>query len=830
VKPNYFRLFVMALMGVTGVTLAAAYSFLCAYVYLEPTLPTVAAMKNNELAVPLRVYTSSGDLIAQIGEQRRNPVKYEQIPLIVRQAFVAAEDDQFFEHHGFDWKGILRALFVNATSAGFAQGASTITMQTARSAFFTQEQTVRRKLQEIFVTQRLEQEFTKEEILALYLNVIFFGQRSYGVASASETYFGKPLEELTLGEAATLARVPQSPSRFNPLTNPAGAAERRTYVLRRMRELGFIDQAAADAASKEVVRAAAHRALADVEAPYVAELVRQEIIRRFGQAAQEAGYKVYTTIDGRLQQAANRALRDGLVDHDRRHGWRGATNKVELTGNETIDGLEALLDEYGTVAMLQPAIVVSVADKQAQVYVKSGGMAAIDWAGMSWAKRRVNELTLGPEPKNAGEVLARGDVVYVVHDKPDAPAALAQLPEAESALVALDPNNGAIMSMVGGFDYFSGNGKFNRATMAKRQLGSGFKPFLYSAALAGNFTPASVILDAPITVDDPNAEEIWRPKNSGGGLTGPMRLREALVQSRNLVSIRLLREMGVKPVIDYVQNFGFAKQQLPNNLTLALGSMQATPLEVAAGFAVFANGGYRIEPFYIDRIEGPGGQIVYTAEPRAVCADCKQPITAVSDAERAKMTDVSATTVPPTPLTVGARRTQPVEQAITAQVNFLINDMMKDVITRGTGRRALALGRSDLRGKTGTTDYSVDTWFNGFNESLVASVWVGTDDNKPLGEGEEGARTAVPIWVDFMREALRGVPQVPRQVPEGIVEMKVNANTGGTANADLAPMFEYFRADMLPTEEGYLGGETLGPQDIDPTSPDQPQTGADPIF
>jgi penicillin-binding protein 1A len=829
VKPNYFRLIVLALMCVTGITLAAAYAFVCAYVYLEPTLPTVAAMKNNELAVPLRVYTASGELIAQIGEQRRNPVKYEQIPPIVREAFIAAEDDRFFEHHGFDWQGVLRALFVNVTSAE-RQGASTITMQAARSAFFTQEQTVRRKLQEIFVTQRLEHEFTKEEILTLYLNVIFFGQRSYGVAAAAETYFGKQLDKLTLSEAATLARVPQWPSRYNPITNPQGAAERRNYVLRRLKEKAYITDEQEAAARNEVVSSEAHRALADVEAPYVAEMVRLEIERRFGKGAQDSGYKVYTTIDGRLQAAANRAVRVGLVDYDRRRGWRGATNRVELTGNENVDALEKLLDEYGSVGLLQPAVVVSVAEKQAQVYIKGEGMASIDWAGLSWARRRVNDLTLGPEPKNAADVLARGDVVFVVHEKADAPAGLAQVPEAESALVALDPNNGAILSLVGGFDYFSGNGRFNRVTMARRQPGSGFKPFLYSAALADRFTPASVILDAPITVDDPNAEEIWRPKNSGGGLNGPTRLREALVQSRNLVSIRLLRELGVRPVIEYVQNFGFAKQQLPNNLTLALGSMQATPLEVASGFAVFANGGYRIAPFYIDRIEGPGGQIVYTAEPPTVCAECQQPITAVSEAEREKSKDVSATVVPPIPLTVGARRTQPATQAISPQVNFLINDMMRDVITRGTGRRALALGRNDLRGKTGTTDYSVDTWFNGFNDSIVASVWVGTDNNQPLGEGEEGARTAVPIWVDYMREALRGVPEKQRTIPDGIVEMKVNANTGGTDNADLAPMFEYFRADMLPTPEGYQGGDAVGTQDIDPTSPDQPPAGSDPIF
>ncbi|MBC8028351.1 MAG: transglycosylase domain-containing protein, partial [Steroidobacteraceae bacterium] len=465
-KPNYFRLGVKVLMGVTGITLAIAYSFICAYVYLEPTLPSVDAMKNNELAVPLRVYTKSGDLIAQIGEQRRNPVKYEQIPENVKNAFIAAEDDQFFEHHGFDWKGILRALFVNVTS-GQRQGGSTITMQAARSAFITQEKTLRRKLQEIFVTQRLEKNFSKQEILALYLNVIFFGQRSYGVAAAAETYFGKQLGDLTLGEAATLARVPQWPSRYNPISDPGGARERRAYVLRRMLELGFVDATAADLASKEIVRAKAHRALADVEAPYIAEMARLYVRDKFGEKALEAGYKVYTTLDGRLQNSANRAVRMGLIDHDRRHGWRGAANRVELAGSENVEALDVLLDEYGNVGNLQPAIVISVAEKKVEIFVKGQGMSSIEWAGMSWAKRRTPELALGPEPKTATEILARGDVIFVFHEKPEGPAELAQMPEAESALIALDPNNGAIMSLVGGFDYFSrGLGKFNRATMA----------------------------------------------------------------------------------------------------------------------------------------------------------------------------------------------------------------------------------------------------------------------------------------------------------------------------------------------------------------------------
>jgi penicillin-binding protein 1A len=828
VKPNYFRLAVKVLMGVTGVTLAIAYSFVCAYVYLEPTLPSVEAMKNNELAVPLRVYTKSGDLIAQIGEQRRNPVKYEQIPESVKNAFIAAEDDQFFEHHGFDWKGIVRALFVNVTS-GQRQGGSTITMQAARSAFITQDQTIRRKLQEIFVTQRLENNFSKQEILALYLNVIFFGQRSYGVAAAAETYFGKPLDELTLGEAATLARVPQWPSRYNPISDPGGATERRAYVLRRMLELGFIDEAQRAAASSEVVRARAHRALADVEAPYVAEMARLYVKEKFGDKALEAGYKVYTTLDGRLQNAANHALRMGLVDHDRRHGWRGAQNRVELAGGETPEALDALLDEYGTVGLLQPAIVTGVGEKKADIFIKGAGPSTIEWAGMSWAKRKVSQIAVGPEPKSAAEILARGDVIYVVREAADKPAELAQVPEAESALIALDPNNGAIVSLVGGFDYFEkGLGKFNRATMAKRQPGSGFKPFLYAAAMNGTYTPATMILDAPIIVDDSNLEEVWRPENAGGGFQGPMRLREALVQSRNLVSIRLLKEMGIRPVIEYAKNFGFTK--IPANLTLALGSMDATPLEVATGFAVFANGGYKVEPFYIDRVEGPAGQIIYSAEPATVCAECAPPFDAVSAADRAKAAEISATYVAPTPIAPSARRTTAAPRVITPQVAFLMNDIMRDVITRGTGRRALALGRADLRGKTGTTNSSVDTWFNGFNDSLVASVWVGYDDNSPLGAGEEGARTAVPIWVDYMREALRNVPEQRRAVPEGIVGMKVNGRTGGLKDADEDPVFEYFRSDALPTDEGYQGATGLSPADIDPRTPDAPQSGSDPIF
>jgi penicillin-binding protein 1A len=810
---------------VIGLTVLVAYAVACSYIYVEPSLPSVESMKRTELQVPLRVYSREGKLIAQIGEQRRNPVKYEDIPLVVRNAFIAAEDDRFFEHRGFDWQGVARALLVNVVSADFSQGASTITMQAARNLFLTQDQTIRRKLQEVFLTHRLEREFTKEEILGLYLNVIFFGQRSFGVAAAAETYFGKPLDQLTLSEAATLARVPQSPSTQNPITNPKGAAERRAYVLRRMRELNFITQAEADAAMSEPLRARTHRPLAEVEAPYVAEMVRLEIKKRFGDAAQDAGYKVYTTIDGRLQTAANLALRKGLVDYDRRHGWRGVKLKAELVDAETPEKLDLLLDEYTKVGILWPAIVVSVAEKSARVYVKETGFRSIEWAGMSWARKYESETLLGPEPKQAAELLARGDIVYVVPQAKAETAELAQVPEAEGALVAVDPNDGAVVSLVGGFDYFDqGRGKFNRVTQASRQPGSGFKPFLYAAALADDFTASSIIVDAPIVIESSGEEDTWRPENSSGTFGGPTRLREALVKSRNLVSIRLLQELGVQKAIDYATNFGFQKQAIPRNLTLALGTMQATPLEVARGFAVFANGGFLIEPYFIERIEAPNGETVYQAEPIVACAACEggaRPKPAPNTSGRNRPLGFSTHDLSKLPAERLAKRT------ISPQVAFITEDIMADVITRGTGRRALALNRRDLHGKTGTTNDSMDTWFNGFTQDLVATVWVGFDQIRSLGESEEGSRTAVPIWVDYMAEALKGLPERTRPMPEGVLQMAISPDDGGPLSQDEGGIFEYFRADRLPTS-GILGDWPAGGLPADPNAATDPMDGSQP--
>jgi len=819
VNHNYLRWLSWAVAAVTALTLSVILAVSATYVYLQPSLPTVEAMRSAELQVPLRIYSRSGQLMAQIGEQRRIPMAYDQIPDVIKQAFIAAEDDRFFEHHGFDYQGILRSAFVNLVKGSRAQGASTITMQTARNMFLSQDRTWRRKLQEVFLTYRLEREFSKAEILGLYLNVISFGKRAYGIAAAAETYFGKTVDQLTLAEAATLARVPQAPSRYNPIADPEAAAQRRGYVLRRMTELGFIDEKAAQAAAAESIKASIHSQSFEVEAPYVAEMVRLEVLKRFGAAAQNEGYKVYTTIDTRLQAAANRALRLGLLEYDRRRGWRGATARVTLPAGADAAALDALLAPYEAVGNVDPAVVTAIDERSARVRVKGLGFATIPWDGLAWARRATGEDARGPAPRSAADVVSPGDVVFVVTDGKRT-AQLVQVPEAQGALVALDPRDGAVVSLVGGYDYFSN--AFNRVTQAKRQPGSGFKPFLYSAALENGFTPASVILDAPIVMDDPDSETSWRPENSSGEFSGPTRLREALVRSRNLVSIRILRDIGTRTLIDYAARFGFARASMPNDLTLALGTLQATPLEVATGFAAFANGGYRIEPYFIDRIEDATGKVVYEAAPREVCEQCGLPATSTGAPELdAPLALQAAGSVrgglglPP--------KDRIAERIISPQNAYIMDDIMADVIRRGTGRRANVLGRSDIAGKTGTTNDSKDAWFNGFSRDLVATVWVGYDQERSLGEGEEGSRTAVPIWVHFMREALKALPQRVRPRPEGVIELPISRETGLLATADDPDaVTELFMADHLPG-----GGNALQPGAAH--LPDQ-AAGGEPIF
>jgi penicillin-binding protein 1A len=835
VNPSYLRWLRMAALGVCGFFLVVIFAIACSFVYLAPALPTAENMHTKELAVPLRVYTSSGGLMAQIGEERRIPVSYADIPDVVRQAVLAAEDDRFFEHSGLDWAGVTRALVTNVVSIdATGQGGSTITQQAARNMFLTLDQTARRKLSEVFVTYRMERDFSKEQILAIYLNVALFGHRSYGIAAAAETYYNKHLDELTVGEAATLAGLLPAPSRYNPITNPKSAEVRRNYVLGRMTKLGFIDEATQAAALKERVASRGFAPKVDVDAPYVAEMGRQKVVELFGEAAVNAGYKVFTTIDGRLQAAANRAVRLGLIEYDRRHGYRGHLGKVEVPAAADARELDALLVKFDSVGVLLPAVVTKVADTSAEVHIRALGAAKINWDGLSWAQPVINKNgALGPRPRKAADVVKVGDVVMVVSDRRGT-ALLAQLPRAQSALIALDPKDGSVVSLVGGFDFH--DNKFNRVTQARRQPGSGFKPFIYSAALEDGFTPASIILDMPILRERGDEEENWRPENSGGGYSGPMRLRDALVHSRNLVSIRILRSIGVDAAIDHAAKFGFRKDAMPRYDSLALGVQSVSPMEMATGYATFANGGFKVDWYLISRIEDSSGKVVFEAKPKIACAECEQQAVsplletvAVEEtvaAEPAVVVDGAAlpaegTAVVATPPRLLLRdvdappalremaRTQgglgylPADRlaprVLSAQNAWLMSDIMHDVTVRGTAARSRTLGRDDLAGKTGTSQESRDSWFNGFNSQLVASVWVGFDDDKSLGNTEDGSRIALPIWIHYMREALRNVPPARMERPGGLIDLRVSTTTGALADpTDPNAVYETFMLQHQP--------------------------------
>ena len=799
----------LLLAGATAIITTAAFivfAFLATYYYLKPTLPDVAQLRQLKLQMPLRVYSRDGLLLGQIGEQRRLPVAFDEVPPAVVQAFLAAEDDRFFEHPGIDWQGMTRAVLVAAGLPGPRQGGSTLTQQLVRTTLIENERTMRRKLREIFLSLTLERELGKQEILELYLNTVFLGQRAYGVAAAAETYFGKPLADVSVAEAALLAGIPQAPSRYNPVASREQAERRRAYVLRRMLELDFISEEQHTAALAEPVTGELHGPRVEVEAPYVAELVRQALFDEFGDRLYTDGMRVVTTIDSRLQRASDVALRSGLIEYDRRHGYRGPAGKVELPPVEDAGMIEAALAPHAVVGGLLPALVLSVDAEGAAVATRSRGQYTLPFEGMRWARPPLPNQEVGPAPKKPADVVARGDIVYILPNGPDS-AFLAQIPEAQAALVSLDPRDGAIVALSGGFDYYAS--KFNRATQARRQPGSAFKPFIYSAALEQGFTPASIVLDAPVVYEAPEGaeEEDWRPQNVDSRFYGPIRLRDALARSRNLVSIRLMRAIGVDTARGYALRFGFPREHVPMDLTAALGTAQLTPLEVATGFAVFANGGHLVEPYLIERVEDAAGEVLKHAEPRIACPDCAEtapaalygmapaPAAAVpgEGATATWMSEVGGT------LSVDAERRAPL--AISPANAYIMTDMMADVIRVGTARRALSLGRSDLAGKTGTTNDRRDAWFSGFNSTLVATGWIGFDQERTLGALEEGGRTALPMWIYYMREALRGLPERRLPMPEGVVTARVSTMTGEPAGPDDPDAaFEYFLAEHVPGE------------------------------
>ena len=778
-----------------GAVALIVFANVCAYVYLRPALPDVDALRDVQLQVPLRVYTRDGKLMAAIGEQRRIPVRYDQIPKKLIQAFLATEDDRFFSHHGVDWQGILRAAVANARAGGIRQGASTITMQVARDMFLTPRRDMKRKMSEIYISLLMEAEFTKEEIFSLYVNKIFLGQRAYGVGAAAEVYFGKSLDQLSIAEMATLAGIPTAPSVVNPVASVQAATVRRTHVLGRMLELNYITQAEYDEAKNSPMESRLHGPSIEVDAPYVAEMVRNEMQAKYGDAVYTAGYKVFTTIDSRLQAAATVALRTGLLEYDRKHGWRGATAKVDPAKMATDADLAAALDEYPIIGGLRPAIVQKVEAKSAKIFVRDLGEVTLPWEKLSWARRELPDEEMDRYPTQATEIFSRGDVIYTVGRTPEG-LLFVQVPDAQSALVAVDPKDGAVVALVGGFDFFQS--KYNRVTQARRQPGSAFKPFIWSAAFDKGYTAASIFLDAPIVFDpSSNTEQAWRPGENSGKFDGPMRLRDALVYSRNLVSIRLMREIGPEYTWDYVTRFGFDKSQLPNNLTLAIGTAELSPLQMAIAYSTFANGGFKVSSYYVDRVEDGTGKELMQAEPALACFQCGR----ATDAHDGK------TLIPPKNLA---------PQIISPQIAYLMADMMGDVIKRGTGVRARVLNRDDIAGKTGTTNDWHDAWFNGFNGDIVTSVWVGFDQDRSLGRGEEGGHVAVPIWTYFMREALAGVPRQLVPVPDGIVTAHIAPDSGLLASADDPKWIpEKFVDGTLPKAEVYEGPNKTNPNDSD---------------
>ena len=811
VAKRYLVLISRICVGLVAAIALIAFANVCAYVYLKPALPDVDSLRDVQLQVPLRVYTRDGKLIAAIGEQRRIPVSYDQLPKRLIQAFLATEDDRFFRHHGVDWQGILRAAVANLKAGGIRQGASTITMQVARDMFLTPRRDMKRKMSEIYISLLMESEFTKEEIFSLYVNKIFLGQRAYGVGAAAEVYFGKTLDQLTVAEIATLAGIPTAPSVVNPVASADAARVRRAHVLGRMLELNYITQAEYDEAKSSPVESRLHGASIEADAPYVAEMVRNEMQSKYGDDVYTAGYKVFTTIDSRLQAAATVALRTGLLEYDRRHGYRGATAKVDVAKLATPKDLDGQLEEFPVIGGLRPAIVQKVDAKSANIYLRDLGEVTLPWEKLSWARRELPDEKVDRWPTQASEILNRGDVIYTVGHTAET-LLFVQVPEAQSALVSVDPKDGAVVALVGGFDYFQS--KYNRVTQARRQPGSGFKPFVYAAAFDKGYTPASIILDAPIVIDAAGMEQAWRPKEDTNKFYGPIRLREALVHSRNLVSVRLMRAIGGDYTWNYVTRFGFDKSQLPNDLTLALGTAELSPLQMAVGYSAFANGGYKVSQYTIDRIEDAGGKVLQQAAPALACPLCDRvtdppPPTTLASAAGARSSALDEAPHDGKTL-IPEKNLAP--QIIRPQVAYLLADMMKDVIRRGTGVRARSLNREDIAGKTGTTNDHHDAWFNGFNGDLVTTVWTGFDQDRSLGDGEEGAHVAVPTWTYYMHEALAGAPKHGVPVPDGIVTVRISPETGLLASADNPNgIMEKFIESNLPKSELYEGPNSSNP-------------------
>ena len=814
---TFLRTLVLSLFSlVVALSGAVILAVIGAAIYFSPGLPDVRQLQDFELHTPLRIFTNDGKLIGEFGEERRMAIDFDDIPQDMINALIAAEDASYFDHAGVDPRGLARAVVELVQSGGTIQsGGSTITMQVARNYMLTLDQTFTRKIREILLALQMEKILNKEEIFELYVNKIFLGNRAYGIAAAAETYYDKPLAELSLAETAMIAGLPKAPSAFNPLANSERSLIRRNWILFRMRELGYIDNDTYQNAVQAPVTARRHYTQTEVDAAYVAEMARQYAIERFGDTAYTGGYRIYTTIDSEMQPFARQALANGLIAYDLRHGWRGAEQEdiapslLEAQEQTNTQGLEEELSESPEIrqtarqaaqrsqtevdgvdgdvsnwlqvlertpnyGLLQPAIVVESSGREMQVLTRGGELQTIAWSGLSWARPYLSPRSRGAEPSSAAQIAERGDLVRVV-EADDGSLRLSQRPDAEGSLVAQDPRTGAILALQGGFDFNAS--KFNRAVQAQRQSGSIFKPFIYLAALQdGEMNAASVVNDAPVVLDD-GSNALWRPVNSSRDFQGPMRLRPALARSRTLVTIRVLQTMGLDHTIEYLEGFGFAPERLPRGLSLALGSASLTPLEMTNAYAVIANGGFQVAPWFIERVtRDDDNEVIDEATPQVACVSC---------AEGQETVEIDGKTYPVAP------------RVADAAAVYILRDMLRDVITSGTGRAALSLNRDDIVGKTGTTNSQRDAWFAGFNSNLVTTVWVGKDSNDTIAE--YGANAALPIWIEFMGDSLAGTPSALPERPATIVTARVDPETGRRLHDDQSGgISELFHQDHLP--------------------------------
>ena len=777
-----FAVFCALLLSISG-----------AFLYLNPNLPSVESLRSIQLQIPLRVYSADEKLIAEFGEMRRSPIRFEEIPEDFIHALLAAEDDNFANHYGVDITGLMRAATQLLKSGQIQTGGSTITMQVAKNYFLTSERSFSRKINEILLALQIERELSKNEILELYVNKIYLGNRAYGIEAASQVYYGKSISELSVAQLAMIAGLPKAPSAFNPLVNPSRSKERRDWILGRMYRLGSLDETSYRQALAEPETARYHGAAPELDAAYIAEMARAEMVGRYGSAAYTDGFRVHTTVSSERQIAANIALDSGLIEYDQRHGYRGPEARLgELPRESWMQELR----KYRSLSGLHPAVVTQVENSGILVLTRDGNEHPVAWESMKWARPFLGTNSMGPRPQRPADVVKIGDVVRVRWQ--DDSALFSQVPQAQAALVSLDPRDGSIEALAGGFSF--GQSNYNRAIQAKRQPGSSFKPFIYSAALDAGYTAASLVNDSPIVFVEEGMDRIWRPKNDNNTFLGPIRMREALYKSRNLVSIRLLQTLGVGHTIDYISRFGFDPQDLPRNLSLALGTATLTPMEIATGWTTFANGGYKIEPYLIQRIEDREGKLLFEANPARVPQHEPQDhgVEVSAAPEHELSTDEQ---------TDGQPRFA--ERVLDERTAYIMTSMLQDVIKRGTGRRALAMGRDDIAGKTGTTNDSIDSWFSGYNADIVTTVWAGFDQPQSLGRNEYGGTVALPIWMTYMSAVLKDMPEHPPAEPDGLLKLRVDPVSGraaapGTPDA----YFEVFKSEDSPppmgeSESGY---------------------------